>query len=352
VGEPLKEFGFAFRNLSFAESFSPGFENALDSFNALIRFNRIDWSETRDAMVTATEPLRSSDTSEAGQWALVYILQATAAIADATIVDEIVGKLTKGRETFERWNIKNTWCASDPCDPNASRPDNIDKTAQHYGVMKVAQLYTQAGLGSEFHVFEGARPGLARFEPQAAIATMRRFAEDVLSRNNSDFRTAVRTVKDHTAALDIDMALRFATRANQIAGDVLADGDKHKQLFIASEHALMVAFPHMLGDAQLATLLALPRINNVLVSTCELLRACDPNKYETALEVAYTDGDLINQFRLMVFSEYTETKISARAKEIIGKLSTSGDKMVRLCAIRVVLRLAAPDLVSLFVKSD
>ena len=71
AGESLEEFSFAFRNWSFAESFTPGFESARNSFNALIRFNRLDWSKTRDAILKAAEPLRGSDISEAGQWALV-----------------------------------------------------------------------------------------------------------------------------------------------------------------------------------------------------------------------------------------------------------------------------------------
>jgi hypothetical protein len=148
------------------------------------------------------------------------------------------------------------------------------------------------------------------------------------------------------------MAVLFARRANQIAGDALAGGDKHKKLFIACQHALMVAFPHMHEDAQLATLLSLPKLNNILVSTCELLQPCDHLKYEYALDSAYTSGDLITQFLLMIFSGYTETPITDKARQIIGKLVISNEKMVRLCAIRVVLRLADPALLSLFAASD
>lgn len=84
---------------------------------------------------------------------LVYVLQATATAADPTTVDEMVRNLTKDRKKFEGWHIKDTWCGSDPCDSHAMKPGNIDKTGQHYGAMKVTQLYSQAGFGSEYHFF-------------------------------------------------------------------------------------------------------------------------------------------------------------------------------------------------------
>jgi len=53
------------------------------------------------------------------------------------------------------------------------------------------------GNGRNDHLFDMARPGLARFKPDAALETMRRFAGQSLSRPTANFRTAAFFVEPH-----------------------------------------------------------------------------------------------------------------------------------------------------------
>ncbi|PKQ03255.1 MAG: hypothetical protein CVT72_15280, partial [Alphaproteobacteria bacterium HGW-Alphaproteobacteria-11] len=137
-----------------------------------------------------------------------------------------------------------------------------------------------------------------------------------------------------------------------IANEILAGAeDDHKELFVASQYSLMIAFPHMTGDEQLATLIDYPKVDNILYATCDLMQGASPKKYEVALEKAYVEGDTVNQFRLMAFAAYTNTGITDRAKAIIGELAASTAKLVRLCAFDAIRRLNDPCLLQRVVTS-
>ena len=194
--------------------------------------------------------------------------------------------------------------------------------------------------------------GLARFQPEAAIATIRRFAIDALTRNNEDFRPAVFLLKNHTAALDDATAIHFVEKASQIANDTLSIDDKEMELFVASQKGLEIAFPHMEGNEQLCALAAYPKVDNILVTVCDLMKPCDPIKYQAALEKAYVEGDTVNLFRLMVFGEYTDTPISHRLKAIVSDLVVSTDRRVRVCAMGLVRRLKDATLLQLVAATD
>ena len=339
AGTRLTPFAESLRNWCFAASFNGGFSNPLDEFDDLVQFNRVDWVDTRAAILNAAEILRGEAISQTGQWALAYLLRATGASADAKQAEAVVEILTKDREKYPGWRLVENYCATDPCDPNSARPDNIAATAKAYSAINVSQLRKHMGQGQEDHFFEMAKPGLARFEPDAAIGTMRRFAAEALTRNNAEFRLAVFLLENHTAALDDATAVRFVERASQVAADAMAQGDKHHELWIAAQYALLIAFPHMTGNDQLDALVAHPRIDNILVDLSDLMQASDPLKHETELEKAYRDGDEVNQFRLLVFAQNTQTEISERSKAIVGELTTSTNEFVRLSALGLICRL-------------
>jgi hypothetical protein len=351
AGTALKSFAESFRNWCLASAFNGGFSDADDEFYNLIRFNRVDWVETRGAILKAAESLRAATISKTGQWALVHLLRATGASPDAKEADAVVQTLTRDHPRYFGGRLIETFCATDPCDPNSTRPDNIAATAAKYAAIEVSKLKKAMGQGSEDHLFRMARTGLARFEPDAAVGTMRRFAADALTRNNAEFRIAVFGLENHTSVLDDVTGAQFVEKASKIAADAIAQGDKHHQLFVAAQYALGIAFPHMTGDEQLDALLAHPKSDNILLSVSEVMRRCDPLKFERKLESAYREGDDVSQFRLLVFAQHTDTTINERAREIVGELSRSPNQLVRLCAFAVICRLKDLKLLSLIATS-
>ncbi len=349
AGIALKDFAIPLRNWCFAASLNGGFRNGHENFDHLVQFNLVDWVETRSELLRVAHVLREEGTSETGQRALIYLLCATGDSSDAKQAEELSGR-TEG-DAPGAWRLIEQWCAADPCDPSSEKPANITATAEKFAALDVSEVKGNMGQSQQDHFVDGALVGLARFEPQAAVEMLRRFSANVLTRDNPHFRLAAFFLANHTASLDHASAVGFAARASRIASDTLSLDDKHRELFVASQYGLLIAFPHMTGDEQLRTLMAYPRVDNILLTVCDLMQACDALNYEQALEKAYSDGDTVNQFRLMTFGEHTETSISDRAKAIVGELTTSTDNLVRLTALGLVRRLEDPNLLTLVVKS-
>lgn len=351
AGQPLKAFGEAFRNWCFANSFNGGIQNSREGLYHLIQLNRVDWVETRDVMLAAIKELRGAGVSETGRWALVSALMATADQTAAREAISIFEDLTKDRERHPGWRLVETWCATDPCDPTSEKPENITATAERYKQLDVTKLCSSFGRSQGDFFFEGALAGLVRFESEAAIETIRRFANHLAVRDTSNFRLGAFLLANHTAALGDDVASAYLAKANAIGEELLVGTDPYAERFIASQYAMMIAFPHISGNQQLAALTDYVRVENILLSVCNLMQDADPTKYEEALDKAYATGDAILLFRLMAFAEHTETRISTRARTIIGELASSIVPLVRLCALGVIRRLNDPVLLKLVVDS-
>jgi len=336
AGHPLAEYADSLRNWAFAAAFNGGYRDHHDEFNDLVRLNLIDWAETRTAILASAKLLEGPNTSNTGQWALAYLLNATGDSDDAAAADTLFEVLTKDRERFPGWRLVENYCATDPCDPSSSCPDNIDTTAQKYSSIDVAKLHLHLGSGQEGHFFDMALVGVARFRPNVAIETMRRFADQALARPAEDFRNAAVLLEKHTSALDGALARRFVTKAAEIATEALVE-DKINQKYVAAQHALLVAFPHMTGDEQLDALLAHPKDSTFFRALADLFQPCDPARLEAGLSKAIADGNEVAQFRALAFAEHSQTTLTSRTKERAASLLTSTHKHVRLSCLGLIL---------------
>lgn len=351
AGHPLADYADSLRNWAFAAAFNGGYRDHHDEFNDLIRLNLIDWAETRTAILASAKPLEGPNTSNTGQWALAYLLNATGESDDAASVDKLFEILTKDRQRFPAWRLVENYCATDPCDPSSSCPDNIDTTAQRYSSIDVTNLRLHMGNSQEDHFFDMARVGLARFRPAPAIDVMRRFADQALSRSTENFRLAAFLLDKHTSALRVDLAPRFVEKASEIATEALSDDPNHEK-HIAAQYALLIAFPHMSGDEQLEALLAHPKDTTFLRALADFFKACDPTRLEAGLAKAIADGNEVAQFRALAFAEHSSTPLTSRTKELAASLLTSAHNHVRLSCLGLIqARQDAPLLAALVASS-
>ena len=139
-------------------------------FRHLVRFNRVDWSDARVALLKEVDVLRQKEISVTGKWALINVLQATGNTEDAKQARILVEELTRDQTHFSGWRLVEEFCAADPCDPTSEKPDNVKQTAQNYRDIDVKKLRLSVDIASEDDFFAMARSGTARFEAQVAIA--------------------------------------------------------------------------------------------------------------------------------------------------------------------------------------
>jgi hypothetical protein len=350
AGQPLGEYAESLRNWAFAAALNGGFRDHHDEFNQLIRLNLADWQASRLAILEAAKIFRAQNMSKTGRWALAYLLHATGESTDAAEADQIIEALTKDRERHEGWRLVENYCATDPCDPSSQRPANIDATAEKYRAIEVSTLKEHSGQWRNDHFFDMARPGLARFRPDAALDTLRRFANQTLSRQAADFRTAAFFIEQHSVALDGSVAPAFVTKAAEIATEAL-EGDKNNEKYIAAQYALLIAFPHMSGDSQFDALIAHPKDSTFLRALGELFQPCDPLRLEAALEKAVADKNQVAQFRILAFAELSGTPLTLRTKGLVVSLLTASHKHVRLSALGLIRTTADTDLLAALVNS-
>lgn len=199
--------------------------------------------------------------------------------------------------------------------------------------------------------FDMARVGLARFEPNVAVETMRRFADQSLSRPAEDFRNAVVLLEKHTSALDGTLARGFVAKAAESATEALVE-DKNNQKYVAAQHALLVAFPHMTGDEQFDALLAHPDDTTFLRALADLFQPCEPTRLEARLAKAIVDGNEVAQFRALAFAEHSQTTLTSRTKELVASLLTSTHKHVRLSCLGLIQATRDSALLSALVGSS
>jgi hypothetical protein len=354
AGRPLAPFAESLRNWCFATSINGGYRDHHADFDKLLHFNLADWAATKDALREAAKLLRRTGMSNAGQWALVYVLRATGDSGDAEEADRIADELTKDCEGMKSWGWRQIedYCATDPCDPASEAPSNIDKTAGNYGAINPAELRRVMSNTKDSIFFRTAQPGLARFRPEAAVEVLRALADQAVTWAQPEFRQAVYLLESQTVGLEDRVAIPYVEKAMEIAQAALDVGeDKNGEAWVAAQHALGVAFPHMTGDAQFDALVNHPRDRTILVDVCHLFQPIDEIKLERALHKAAQDDNPVAQFRILCFAEYSRTSLTARTKDMVLSLLASTDNHVRLSALSLIQATADPALLAGLVKS-
>ena len=309
------------------------------------------WVDARAALLKELEELKGSDTSSSGRWARAELLHATGDLNDAKEASALIEELTKDQDRPGGWRLIETYCATDPCDPVSERPANIDTTAEKYPMIDFSKIYDAEGPGQDYHFFEGAMVGLARFEPEAAISGLKKLASNILTRNGAGFRQGVFLLEDHTSALDGETAKKFASKAANVSAEGLAVGDKHKQFWMAAQYALLIAFPHMSGNEQLESLVAYPKDDNITLALGETVRTCDAHRFEAELRRAVDTDDATVQFKLLMFAHCTDIELSAASRTLVKRLVVSPTRIVRICALGLILSLQDTEMLQSVVSS-
>ena len=334
-------------NCAFSNALNSGFDAPDKQFANLIRLNTVDWNEARDALMKSAAPLMTAETSSTGQWAFVEVLRATGHPDDAVRAADLVADLIKDRPSFSGWRRIEDYCATDPCDPGSSKPSNISDTAGKYAALDVSQLRIGMGHTIQDHLFDEARPGLARFEPDTAIDVTRKFARNAVGRDGLARRQAVLALVPHSALFTEEIVAGLL--AIQADGSGAPGGNnKDQDSWITAQYALFAALPHKSGTEQLAIIAGLTG-RSLLLRMVQRFKPADVASVEAQLERVVQDADA--QARVMSFVHYSNSDLSVRARKLIGTLLGSADKLVRSLAMAVAARTRDRDLLTSVVAS-
>lgn len=325
AGMPLADFAKSLVAWAYSNALNASFNSPGDEFANLIRFNRQDWEATRSALLAEAELLASPDTSRTGKWALVSLLGATATPDDSIRQAALIEELTGG-ERGESWRAIENLCSSDPCDPLSDEPENIASTAERFAAIDVAALNAHEGMTQDDHFFDDAMTGLARFRPDAALSTIRRLADSTAQREGRPLFLSLVELEPHTAALtgpNIE-TLSEVARTHQHPRE--EEGDRSD--WISSQYALLLTFPHLQGEEQIAALAALPPGNSPILKLMEGTKRVEPSAVESAL-ASVLFGNVEQKLGVLSFAARQDGSLTESARAFVAALLNDPDSAVR-----------------------
>jgi hypothetical protein len=351
AGKPVAPFATALASWSFANALNRAIGAPYKELMSLVRLNRADWPQAREAILEACGIFDSVNASRTGKWALISLLHATGDPDDAARAQSLTDELTAGRRRFGGWRLVEEYCATDPCDPGSRKPDNVAATAASYAAIDVSKIRLHISSTDVDHFFDMARPGIARFEPQVAVSKHREFIASALERSGFALRQGLLEMRKHNSLLTRDDAERlvaqFVKGTAYDTDETLGETDQ----WIVSQYQLLVAFPLLNANEQIEALLAGRADEKVLLELINLAKPLDEGTLEALLDRAIRNRDDRGQYVLLTFARRASTPIPANVLRQVATLVRSESEAVRTAALGLIASNADEASIEATVKS-
>ncbi len=348
AGLPLKNFVGPLVSSAFSASLAPTIDVPRRELEHLVRFNLVDWVATREAMLEWTKII-GDERSSVGNWTVAKTLRSTGDPSDAAEVQRLAETLTTTFEKIPSWRLIETYCATDPCNPQSSRPENISDTAEKYKSIAVAQVCAMMGNGGETLFFREAMPGVARFEPRAGIHAIRELAKHALTRQGVARKLAMLTLLPYSVLLDRPEVDALITLAQSSCGNSRSEFVSDK--WVSAQYALFIALPHLSANEQLKALKGM-HTESLMIGLLDTTRPAKAGVIESLLSAAYGEGDAHALTRLMATLRHTKAPLTDKATGIIADLLEFPDSTVRAAAIAIASVSKCKFLLARFVDSN
>jgi len=338
AGKPIAPAARALKQWSFSHALNSDHTAPYREFMHLIRLNRVDWPETRTALLQEMEIFRREDTSTTGKWALVTLLRSTGAPEDAERSRSLTEDLASDREPPVNWRLVEEYCATDPCDPASERPDNIGRTAQRYGNIDVSKIRLSRDSDTKDHFLSMARPGMVRFEARIAADKHKELARHVVSRKGSALQYGLFELLNHNALLTKELGLALL-ECRQGEGDGEEDLSENERWYV-QQFSLLVAFPFLSDSEQMEALLSLASESRILCDVMEVAKSPTAAVFDRYLEAACLNGDQYAQWLLLAFANAISAQVSVDSIRRIAHLAADGPQRVQAEAFKIIARVA------------
>lgn len=211
AGRPLAGFAESFVALGLGLSLNDRAWSAGKAFQQLTAFNRADREAAKEAFLTVINPLRSPDTSQAGQWTVVRMLYATGDEAAASEASTIALKLRED-VTFWSQSLPDDWRHSRVADPNAITPVDIDAGKCDFSSIEPDRLMLSMGMSKEDYELQKLVPVICRFEPEAAIEKVRQILLGLLTRTALPLRQLIFNAMEYSPLMNRDVMAQLLER--------------------------------------------------------------------------------------------------------------------------------------------
>ena len=348
AGHELRPATGALVRWAFAAELYPEYPRSYRYFFHLIFLNRIDWNDTRTALLEDAAVLRSDEVSRKGKWALVRILRATGDPGDASEAHELVVKLTEDRQRIpQSWRLVEEYCKSDPCDPSSERPANVHATSVKYAKIDVRRFEHDI-RNQEQLFFDMARPAMARFGVSLATNMHRLYIHEIVSNADSTWRPDLSDLRAHNVLFSEKSVDDLRSLILSLSKE--RRGLEKDDLWIVVQHLMLLAFPLLTGSGQLHLLMHTDM--EPMLDLVENLRPLETGTFDQCLETACKSDIEPAQFALLLLATETSMPISSSSRQLVAKLFNTASDRVRAQAMGLIARLGDITLIAEVARSD
>ncbi|ROM70934.1 hypothetical protein BK653_03360 [Pseudomonas brassicacearum] len=228
AGRPLAGFANSFISLGLGFSFDSGAWAARKAFDQLTTFNRVDSENAKEAFLKAIEPLRSTNTSQSGQWTVVRMLQATGDETAAYEASMIAQKLRKDWSQWER-PTPEKWRQLLVADPEAVRPIDMDTELLSFNAINPDSILQSMGPRPEDLRFRDFLPVACRFAPQHAFEKACQIISGLLTRTAMPLRQLILNGTEYAPLIKRDIALQLITRVTDSKSGMVSTLEEREQ---------------------------------------------------------------------------------------------------------------------------
>ncbi|EGW19902.1 hypothetical protein [Methylobacter tundripaludum] len=352
AGKPLASFAESFVNWSFSTALNSDYAAPHKELMHLVSLNRVDWRETRTALLQACVALRDNGISRSGKWALVTILRATGDSGDNEEARALVAELTKDRTHFPGWRRIEDYCSTDPCDPTSTEPENIDQTAEQYETIGVSKLRLVMSQTSEDLFFNDTRPCMARFRLVEAVAKHRELAENVLTRIGFPLRQGLFELHKHNVLLTSTQAHALVTRWRQAKSDETLNSLTKQDSWIVSQYFLLMAFPLLSTTEQVEILITIEEDEPILLDLMDRMSPLGETSFERLFAEASKNQDEYRQYLLLTMAKSTNTPLSVETRQYIASLVSVDSGRLRAEVLGIIAQRGDNDMLTIAAHSD
>jgi hypothetical protein len=197
----------------FTQALNSGHSSLYEQFEHLIKFNSLDWSDSRNVVLVLADEIKSNNCSSTAQWAISHFLNSTGDSSDSVYACLLIDELTQGRDWGGNFRLIERYCETDPCDPLSHKPKNIAETLVRFSELDVAKIRSSAWCSEVDNYFDDTHVGLARFESSMVIRKTRSILSHIYrSREGESLRFGAFIVSSHSSLITEEIANYFIER--------------------------------------------------------------------------------------------------------------------------------------------
>lgn len=352
AGRSLAPFAEAIVAWQLATSLSSRIYSASSAEQELLWLLRLNPSDSRaaaEALCAAIAPFQTERISQTGLWTCIGTLRSTGRADDAARADELAKSLAEP-ERYMSWRRIDNFCDTNPLDPDAPSPSNIERARERIEGIALSGLRSSMSMTMDDHDLRDLTPALARFAPDLIVDKLRALSRDIANRTGTGARFVAFDLTKFSALFDDDdiTVLRTAYSAFVAREDFKSDTDQ----LVAAQYILLALLPHLEADDQMTALLELPEYGHELLNLKEHFKDLRPEVLATQLVHNEKLDSVTGLRRALFFASASATPLAPDARDVVGRCFTHSDPVIRLLAFSVASAAQDQELLRKLATSD